>query len=643
MPFTRFLPLSALILLGGCVYGVHERADQIQCDLSLKPYDLAPPGQAEPPKPAPGPEKLPAPSPAPTDVQTTALMEGAQADKSDITEKGRLRFEIPPGVPGSETPRLDFSKMTDKERKLAFEKLYPPMPPLPQPPAALPGPGGKPYTLADLQQLAAQYSPTLKQAIYDVAAAQGNLYQARAYPNPTFAFEADPNVSTGLTPSFMGFSIDQPIKTSGKLKLQEAAARMDLLNAELALRRARSDLSTAVRNAYFGVLVARETVRVNRAVAVMTDEVYRVQVDLAEKLAATYEPSVLQAQALQARLAYEQSLRTYASAWSQLAAAVGLRERDLPLSELAGRLDAFVPVYDYEKVLAHVLTRHTDVLSARNTIQKGDYNLKLQRITPWFQDFDVQVKLQHEFAPPAGLTVPSVVIGTPLSVWDQNKGNIIAAEAALGRAHEESHRVEMNLTTTLATNFATYRNNLLALEQYRDRILPAQVRAYRGVFERRYLGGAEVKTPVAFADVVAAQQALIQSVTTYLGVLGSLWTSVVSVADLLQTDDLFQLARPEELHPIPDLEHLVPLPCGHECPAPAAPAGACRAPAPAPAPSPAVPVAQPPTLLPAQLPPPTDDGDDPFFPPAPAAAPGSGPVLTPGGTTSQPRPGGPGR
>jgi cobalt-zinc-cadmium efflux system outer membrane protein len=639
MPFTRFLPLSAMILLGGCVYGVHERADQIQCDLSLKPYDLAPPGQAEPVKPVPGPEKLPPPSPAPTDVQTTALMEGAQADKPDITEKGRLRFEIPPGVPGSETPRLDFSKMTDKERKAAFEKLYPPLPPLPAPPPALPGPGGKPYTLADLQQLAAQYSPTLKQAIYDVAAAQGNLYQARAYPNPTFSYANQPS-TTGFGPTIQMLTLDQPIKTAGKLKLQEAAARMDLLNAELALRRARSDLSTAVRNAYFGVLVARETVRVNRAVAVMTDEVYRVQVDLAEKLAATYEPSVLLGQALQARLAYEQSLRTYASAWSQLAAAIGLRERDLPLSELAGRVDAFVPRYDQDKVLAHVLARHSDALTARNTILKGDYNLKLQRITPWFQDFDVAVSVTKDYTQPPGTILPGFSIGMPLSVWDQNKGNIIAAEAALGRAHEESHRVEMNLTTTLATNYANYENNLLALEQYRDRILPAQVRAYRGVFERRYLGGAEVKTPVAFADVVTAQQALIQSVTTYLGVLGSLWTSVVSVADLLQTDDLFQLAQPEALHPVPDLEHLLPLPCGHECPAPAVPAGACRAPAAAPALAPAVPAAQPPTLLPARLPPPTDDGDDPFFPPAPTAAPG--PVLTPG-TTSQPRPGGPGR
>ena len=55
---------------------------------------------------------------------------------------------------------------------------------------------------------------------------------------------------------------------------------MDLHNAELALRRARSDLATQVRNAYFAVLVAKETVRVNRALAHFTDEVYRLQAQM---------------------------------------------------------------------------------------------------------------------------------------------------------------------------------------------------------------------------------------------------------------------------------------------------------------------------------------------------------------------------
>ena len=49
------------------------------------------------------------------------------------------------------------------------------------------------------------------------------------------------------------------------MKLGVAAAQKDLDNAVLALKRARSDLSTAVRNAYFTVLVDVETLIVTRA------------------------------------------------------------------------------------------------------------------------------------------------------------------------------------------------------------------------------------------------------------------------------------------------------------------------------------------------------------------------------------------
>src|SRR5208337_772284 len=76
-----------------------------------------------------------------------------------------------------------------------------------------------------------------------------------------------------------------------------------------------------------------------------------------------------------------------------------------------------------------------------------------------------------------------------------------------------------------------------------------------------------------------AQQTLAADVTTYLQTLGQVWTSVTSVADLIQTDDLFEFARPQAVPALPDLEHLGPLPCCHPGAAPlaagaAAPGGA---------------------------------------------------------------------
>src|SRR5207249_7495945 len=123
-----------------------------------------------------------------------------------------------------------------------------------------------------------------------------------AYPNPTSGFQGD-TIGDGATAGFQGVFFDQVIKTGNKLKLQQAAATMDLLNAELALRKAQSDLAGQVRTNYFAVLVAQENIRVSKALVRFTDSLYRSQVDLLATnvgLAAPYEPMQLRPLALQA-------------------------------------------------------------------------------------------------------------------------------------------------------------------------------------------------------------------------------------------------------------------------------------------------------------------------------------------------------
>jgi cobalt-zinc-cadmium efflux system outer membrane protein len=430
----------------------------------------------------------------------------------------------------------------------AIGRLYPEPPPLPEEPAPVPGPHGRPYALADLQQLAAANSPVLRQAASDAEAARGNLQQARAYPNPTVGYEAGPNNNNTATGTH-GLFIDQVIKTGGKMKLQAAAAEVDLRNAELALRRARADLATQVRAAYYNLLVARETVRVNGALARFTDEIFRLQAELLEGgFAASHEPAALRAQAFSIRLAHRQAIANYAYAWKRLAATVGLPH--LPLSAVEGRVERLVPYYDYDAVLAYTLRNHTDVLTARNAVERARYNLRLAQVTP-VPDVEVRGELWREFTVPPFNNFHTVSVSVPLPVWDQNRGNIRAAAAGLARGSEEAQRVEVALANGLATAYAAYKTNLDAVEYYRRYILPDQVRYYRGVFDRR-----KVDPAAAFADLVTAQQALAATVTAYLAVLGQLWTSVVNVADYLQTDDLYQVGKPLDLPELPDLDTL---------------------------------------------------------------------------------------
>jgi cobalt-zinc-cadmium efflux system outer membrane protein len=570
MTMRRLLMFAASLCLGGCLYHAQERADQTVCDLAIQPYDQAPslPPAKETMPPADKSSAKPLQEDGaakkepsnltviPTDIQTMAYLQ----EKGDVAERARIaqRLKVPEEIPGSESPALSFPK-DEEGRRREVRRLYPKLPDLPIEPKASPGPEGKPYTLGVLQRLAAENSPQLRQAAHDVEAARGALIQAKTYPNPSVGMEVDPS-NDGSTAGVRGVFWDQPIKTGGKLKLLAAAAEKDLENAELALRRSRSDLATQMRTTYFAFLAAKETMRVSKALARFTDEVYNVQAELTEKgFGAGYEPATLRAQAVTTRLTYQQAIATYIYSWKQLVAAIGLRQ--LALSEVEGRLDVFIPYYEYDRILDHVVHYHTDVLTARNSIDKARFNLKLAQVTPVYPDVDVRVAVLKEFALPPFQWVHTAQIGFPLPIWDQNKGNIIAAEAALGRAREEPHRAELTLTNSLATAYTAYQNNLQALESYRRYVLPDQVRAFRGVYARR-----TVDPNVAFADLVTAQQNLSSNVTTYLSILGQVWSSVVTVADFLQTDDLYQLAKPKEVPPLPDLEHFPSWACRHECP-----------------------------------------------------------------------------
>jgi cobalt-zinc-cadmium efflux system outer membrane protein len=561
------LPPRAVLLWSLLLVGCHsprlEMIDQSVAALAYRPFDVAPalpPDTATPQPPAKDAAEKEIPK---KDVATPQRPEAVDLKPATFAQPQpgppvspilqKYQLKIPEIVPGAETPLINLPE--DKaEREKIVDRLYD-LPPLPEEPRPLPGPNGCPYTLAQLQQLAALNSPQLRQAASDVETARGNLDQARTYPNPTVGIENGANANnTGSGTA--GVFVDQVIKISGKLKLQAAAAEMDLRNAELALVRARSDLATQVRTAYYAILVAQETVRVNKALAQFTDDIFRLQADLLRAgQAASHEPAALRAQSFTVRLAYKQAIVNYAYAWKQLVATLGLPH--LPLTAVEGRVDRLIPYYDYDAVLSHVLRNHTDIVTARNTVEKARYTLKLAQVTP-VPDVEVRADLWKEFQVAPFNTFHTVSVSVPLPIWDQNRGNIRAASSGLVRASEEPHRVEITLTNNLATAYAAYKTNLDAVEYYRRYILPDQVRYYRGVFQRR-----QIDINASFGDLVQAQQTLAANVSTYLGVLSSLWPAVVNVADFLQTDDLYQLGKPLEVPELPDLAALHVWPCPH--------------------------------------------------------------------------------
>ncbi|HZZ80135.1 MAG TPA: TolC family protein [Gemmataceae bacterium] len=546
MSAKKWITAAFLVLFAGCTFPVREDVDQLVCRRSMTGFDMLPEREL-------ATEKLDEPS----------AKGGSQDPKKKRTIQDRL--PVNKDIPGAEVPPIVIPRVGKDEYRTMIEKVigqyFPDIPKVDRDQDFPLGPDGRPLTLSDLQQIAFANNPVLRQVAADVQAARGMAIQAGMYPNPYVGYQSS-SAGPGGGP-IVGMIVGQTIKTGGKLKLAQAAAIADLRAAEFAYQKAEADLLSNIRAHYYAVLVAQETIRANRGVVELTDEVYRVMVDqLRVGEVSPYEPNQLAVFAEQARLALVQSRNTRHLAWRQLAAAMGVPH--MPPVALAGNANRPVPKLDFEKALAHILSKHTDVLATDASIEKARQNLRLAQVTP-YPDVSVQAGLANDLTPPGpSRLVTSLQVSVPIPLWDRNKGNIMQSQAALVRANEEPHRVQADLTARFSEAYNRYETNRVLLEIYRKQILPKQVQAFRGAVLVHF--GIDAGK-VSYSDLVQSEQNLVAVIPAYLAVLANQWQAVVDVSNLLQTDQLYQMAEQVAREPEINLEELLRLPCHHRCPA----------------------------------------------------------------------------
>ncbi|HEV3204991.1 MAG TPA: hypothetical protein VGY77_11435, partial [Gemmataceae bacterium] len=125
---------------------IHPANDQSPAAAPDVTLPSEPPDPPAPPEKAPGTPGIQGPS-----LQPIAFL---QTDK-----KPPPRLVVPPGLPGANAPPITRFPEDPAQKKRYLQELFPPLPPPPQLPPTAPGPEGRPMTLADLQRLAALYSP----------------------------------------------------------------------------------------------------------------------------------------------------------------------------------------------------------------------------------------------------------------------------------------------------------------------------------------------------------------------------------------------------------------------------------------------------------------------------------------------------
>ena len=382
--------------------------------------------------------------------------------------------------------------------------------------------------LAELQRLALENSPALKQAAADVAAARGAAVQAGLYPNPKFGYQGD-QIGSGHTAGQQGAFLNQTIVTKDKLGLAQAAALSEVGRTEANLQQVQSEISAAVRARCYALMTATVAVHVN-------EEMARIAEALAERMQKLFDSKqpvanhdVAQARALAASAHAEviQSSYRRTAAEKQLATLVGSASSNATEPSSAERP---LPAYSFDRLQEHVFANHSEVRAAGAQVVRARLQLELARVTA-YPNVETNTYVQYDYStntPQFGLQV-----GVALPVFDRNQGNIAQAEAHLVRASHEAARARQELSQRLAEAFERYAVNRRLLEQYRNEILPAQRSAAEGVGKRFE----QEPGKVSFSEVVLAQQTLATTYTGYLNVLAAAWQAVADLSRMAQSEE----------------------------------------------------------------------------------------------------------
>jgi len=477
---------------------------------------------------------------APSTNSLLLVSEGSKPSESTASPTGKSKFfELPSDFPGGDAEPLRLPKMDSGasaiERRSMIEALFDELP-KPSEESIPYEDEGREITLSQLQDIALANNPTLQQAVARVEAARGKMIQVGLYPNPTFGYEGD-TIGTADTSGYNGGFLTQQFVTAGKLQLAQTSALMEMRAAEYDLRTIRIEVATMVRKLYFSILVEQEKIRLYQSIRQLSEEVYNAQRTLvAGGESAVYEPLQLRVLAVLASNNVLTAKNALAAYWRQLAAAVGMP--DMPAYKAFGSIEMAVPQIELQQAIDIMLSRNADLTAAQFRITSNQYNLRLQRVTP-IPDVTVYSALQRDSTSSLtpNRTTFNLQVSVPVPIFNRNQGNITSAQATLVDADRKYMTVRNQLQADLADAYNRYVTGQAIVNNYREIILPDQVRVYRATYSRFRIAGEEVD----FAQIVVTQQTLAQAVVSYLEAVTGQWQATVDVARLLQVDDLFTM------------------------------------------------------------------------------------------------------
>ena len=407
-----------------------------------------------------------------------------------------------------------------------------------------------PLALEDLEQMALESNPTLRQAISGVTAAQGRARQAGTWFNPTIGYTGE-EIKPGeiIQLGEHGVFFDQQIPLGGKLRLSKQVFEREAQQASSLVDLQRERVLAAVRTLFYEILTTERRVEVLDRLSQLASEAVGISAQL-YNVGAADRPDVLDAEVEADRIQLEllAARNRRFALWRQLAVVVG--NRALEPRPLAGDA-ASLPEIAREEALRDILNRSPQIHAARADVERTRAIVAREQRQP-FPDLFVRAAPAYnrerlERAPsgtlrPIGWELGGLEAGITVPLFNRNTGAVAAARAEQARAEAEVGRLELVTEARLSTVFEEYLTALRATEIYQTRVLPRATESYT-LYLARYR-----EMAAAYPQVLVAQRTLLQMTEQYFENLDKTWRTALRIRGfLLDEDGLGAPMRPGDM------------------------------------------------------------------------------------------------
>lgn len=375
----------------------------------------------------------------------------------------------------------------------------------PSAPSTLPAEG--PITLADLWSVAQRSNPRLGVARSEIGRAAGAALQASLYPNPTVELSTEEqrfHASGPLSKGATVISISQPIVLGRRLAAAEQAAK-----ADQAISAAR--LSIVEREVFGEIASHCSRLLSNREAGVLYEELLGLHAETLNIAQARFDARVapetevlksqVECQRIQLLLARLQ--REQRAVARQLALLVGVKTIDV--DRIAGQLPEGHEALDLAQLESLLVQEHPALHAANLEIAAAQARLdkvRAERVP------DLELHAGAGYGGEAESGIYELGVGVTLPLWDDRRGDLLAARYALMQARQQRQAWETELRAQLAHAHADHETSREQLISILRDVLPNLTRAHELTTESYRAGN------TTFLDTLDSQRALAEARAT---------------------------------------------------------------------------------------------------------------------------------